>query len=123
MTLSGDLSYDISGDISSDGAIVDTPSGHARAIAELGRLTPRESAESLPATGAPTDRSFGSWLRGCADRMRRALQDGSLHSHRPTDPRVGRWSIPSPVMRAWAAGYDIAAQRLVCDRCIDDQVS
>ncbi|WP_133825491.1 hypothetical protein [Actinomycetospora succinea] len=49
--------------------------------------------------------------------VRAAIADGSLHHHRPEDVPTGHRSHAVEVVRAWAAGEDLEAQRRRCGVC------
>ncbi|MEJ2864069.1 hypothetical protein [Actinomycetospora flava] len=49
--------------------------------------------------------------------MRDAIADGSLHHHRPEEVPAGLRSHAVDVVRAWAAGEDVEAQRRRCGVC------
>jgi hypothetical protein len=55
-------------------------------------------------------------------QMRAAQEDGSLHHHRPQDVPAQRRSHAIDVVRAWAAGEGIEAQRRLCRVCSSPSV-
>ncbi len=117
----------VSRDISCDVAAVDAV--RARAIATLGKLTPREApdlAASRPVAPSPSlasSEAVGAWVRGTVAAVRRAIDDGSLHHHRPQEVPHGRSSLAADVVRSWAAGHDTDTQRRLCGVCSPETAS
>ena len=78
------------------------------------------SPELAPVHALPTDvptTDHGSRLRAGVARLRAALSDGSLHHHRYDEIPAGHRSHAVDVVRVWAAGEGLEAQRRHCGVC------
>lgn len=65
---------------------------------------------------APSQRASVRLVNGVA-AVHAAIADGSLHHHRPDEVPTGLRSHAVDVVRAWAAGEGLEAQRLRCGVC------
>jgi hypothetical protein len=79
---------------------------------------PQDGSRLVVPTAVEDGRTHASqWVRRSVGALRRALDDGTLHHHRHPSVPAGRRSPNVEVVRAWAAGQDIEAQRRVCPAC------
>lgn len=70
-----------------------------------------------PSSALMTPAEIAREFRRSVGRVRRYLAAGTLHGHRITESRGGRWDVPRAVALAWLSGRDEAAQRAVCPLC------
>ncbi|MHC1563358.1 hypothetical protein ACR9E3_30755 [Actinomycetospora sp. C-140] len=84
-------------------------------------MTASPELSPVPATATPVAATVtapdGTRLRAGIARLRAALRDGSLHHHRYDEIPAPRRSHAVDVVRVWADGGDLEAQRRRCGVC------
>ncbi|WP_285659134.1 hypothetical protein [Actinomycetospora sp. NBRC 106375] len=80
-------------------------------------MTASPELSPVPTTVTPVTALDGTRLRAGIARLRAALRDGTLHHHRYDEIPVPRRSYAVDVVRVWADGGDLEAQRRRCGVC------
>lgn len=74
-------------------------------------------AASIPSPAGSPEIDLATRVREAVGSLRRALEDGTVHQHRRGAIPESWTALDVEVVRAWAAGLDLDAQRRVCRRC------